>query len=847
MAPKKAMEPAPKRAADSPAEGEPPAKKATIEESEVDDPEDTRPKIDIPVTIQPHEMTLNVMPTLGGRLLMPLSDCGLQHLLAGARANVGIKSGRHLFEARIVETLIDNLKVKSPAPKVQVRIGFSLPGSSLFLGENEESICWDSEAFFHSETTRKPSGFRFGKDHIIGVLLNLDANTVSMFRDGERVAKPMELPESLKGKALCPHVTFRGVSLQLNFGPKPMAPLSFKCRMVAGAATEDVEIAAAPPMNNGKCEVVFPMAVPDEGPFDWLEAFLEENPHHVELSNRQLVDWVTKSGIEKRNKLSGSKSSNDRPEVSFGIPALEDLSARKIIHAVAPLAPRNYVIMEVRGNLLKSERTSLIRSFGQKFQSIACVAVGEPAAAHKTKVHAQLLKQKQVKIDAEFRSKKAALERKKAIDARQKALKQTRDKVEALKKAAAAAKKKDDGDDDAEANDEEKEDEKAAEDEKNEEEEEKEEEPPAAELTEEEKRTWYSSSGTSDMAAVTLNTSFANFDLPTVDEGFSEIRYDWLDESAAKDYLAKWKRDRKLTTRVEDIQPSQWFSKKFEEWTKAVQEWQQKQKTYTKDPEKKALLADKAAEAKAAAIRAKEKETAGDEDEEKEAEVDVLLFEDVNDIGDGEPLYAHFVFEDWTLVSLRFELYLLVQAFRKDVDDVERPGVGETHLAFYYTRYYKKQLTLKHYGFSKTEDLLDLVKDTIAIDSLTNVLAINSLADDEDITFDMFLKLTEDARRERQRRIDAGDTTAKLKFLAQAGKAEAKIAPATSKSMAPTAAAQAKSSAASWPSLGLDRESGGGCGGGYGKGKGGGWSGFGGAWGGVGGGYGAGGWGKGFW
>ena len=34
---------------------------------------------------------------------------------------------------------------------------------------------------------------------------------------------------------------------------------------------------------DGKYEVIFPVAVPDEGTFDWLDDFLEKNPKYVEL------------------------------------------------------------------------------------------------------------------------------------------------------------------------------------------------------------------------------------------------------------------------------------------------------------------------------------------------------------------------------------------------------------------------------------------------------------------------------------------------------------------------------------------------------------------------------------
>ena len=62
-------------------------------------------------------------------------------------------------------------------------------------------------------------------------------------------------------------------------------------------------------------------------------------------------------------------------------------------------------------------------------------------------------------------------------------------------------------------------------------------------------------------------------------------------------------------------------------------------------------------------------------------------------IGNGEPLFADFNWEDWALLTLRYELHLLSHAFKKDVDDPERPGFSDTHLSFYYNK-------LKRGGFS---------------------------------------------------------------------------------------------------------------------------------------------------
>jgi len=144
-----------------------------------------------------------------------------------------------------------------------------------------------------------------------------------------------------------------------------------------------------------------------------------------------------------------------------------------------------------------------------------------------------------------------------------------------------------------------------------------------------------------------------------------------------------------------------------------------------------------------------------------EEDIDVFALEDVCDIGDGRPLFMHFLYEDWTLLSLRYEMHLLVHSFRRDVNDPDRPGFHESHLHFYFDKYFRKSFNPKHYGFSNLEDVLALIKDSATLNPTTKFV---EAVLPEDAGFDKFLRHTEDHRRERQRCIDAGDETAQLKF-----------------------------------------------------------------------------------
>merc|ERR1711979_71538 len=152
---------------------------------------------------------------------------------------------------------------------------------------------------------------------------------------------------ALKGKTLYPHVSYRNISVQTNFGPTPLAPLPFACRCLSTASTADVVVNKPSTPEDGKYEVMFPVAFPDEGTFEWLDSFLEKNPKYVELSDRKIVEWAASSGVIKPKSF-GQKTSNDKPEFNFGLPGMDDMSIQRIMYKIAPVVPRNYVVMEVK-------------------------------------------------------------------------------------------------------------------------------------------------------------------------------------------------------------------------------------------------------------------------------------------------------------------------------------------------------------------------------------------------------------------------------------------------------------------------------------------------------------------
>merc|ERR1712032_35985 len=100
-----------------------------------------------PVVFHGHDTTMNLMPSTVGGLLKPLTEGSLRDLLAGARGNVGVMSGRYMFEVKIIETL---------GNKAGLKVGFSTSAADLLIDEKTECVCFDSDGTFAADSKRGP-------------------------------------------------------------------------------------------------------------------------------------------------------------------------------------------------------------------------------------------------------------------------------------------------------------------------------------------------------------------------------------------------------------------------------------------------------------------------------------------------------------------------------------------------------------------------------------------------------------------------------------------------------------------------------------------------------------------
>jgi hypothetical protein len=465
-------------------------------------------------------------------------------------------------------------------------------------------VCFDSEGLFYADRRSEAAGQKFSRDQMVTVLLNLEdgtsnSNTVSLFVDGKRACKPLLLPPELKGKALYPHVCFRNVSLQVHFGPQPLAPLPFQCRSLQSAAAADCVVRKADAVQDGKFEVLFPVAIPDEGTFDWLDGFLEDNPDYTELSDRAIMDWAVKSGMTN-TVSSGSSGSKDKPKPSFGVKELDELLVRKLLYTVAPVTPRNYVVMEVKSNLVPGDRKDMLKRFGASyFKPVAQVNMGEPDAMFKSRVRTNLLRDKLEQATLEAKIKNGIKEPGEDIkDEIKEELDVDKDEKIGL----------------------------------------------TVELTEEEKKAWFRPAKTSDVHSSIVDASIHEFSLPDATEGFSEIRWGWQDEESCRAHLKDWLKTRKLKVPVDNIQSSEQFVYMLTDWCTKLKDWQAKQSAFKQQEQ---AMNELSTEAEPKQDGDKDAADASMEPKDFEHHVmapeveNVMAVTDITDTGGGRPLFSN--------------------------------------------------------------------------------------------------------------------------------------------------------------------------------------------------------------
>merc|ERR1712224_522839 len=143
-----------------------------------------------------------------------------------------------------------------------------------------------------------------------------------------------------------------------------------------------------------------------------------------------------------------------------------------------------------------------------------------------------------------------------------------------------------------------------------------------------------------------------------------------------------------------------------------------------------------------------------------------VTIDDIHNVDSkGTPIYSNFKYEDWLLLSWRYELHLLSHAFAVDVADPDRPGIFEDQVPHYYSIYFKLKCDPGKLGCDNLQKVFKVLKlpglELTAKGGKSKILTSDL---DKETSLKDFIIGVESYRRDRIRRIDAGDESAQLKF-----------------------------------------------------------------------------------
>lgn len=723
------------------------------------------PKIKHAVAINEHDATLGLFQSNMGSVLSSMKTDGFEYLFSGARANVGLKSGCYAFEVRVLESPSSPPQQQSvELPRHGLRLGFSRGQSSLILGNSPDNVCFSSDGGFSvNGEWRVVQGAKeafLGPGDVVTCILNLDRNSPDAYSfsvcvNGDSIDKPLSLPDELRGCGLYPAITLRGAVVEVNFGRDELwQPLPLGCKSVQEALGNHVEeTQVKPPQSKtGVCEVVMPVGLPDESLLTWCDAFLEDYPHFVELSDRTILELCLESGLKPVSGMGIMGLSAKDSRLSFGVPGIDNMSVRLLLDFVASRVRRHLLVLDVDANLLYNGRAECLKRFsGKGYKTTAVVILGQPPQSFK-------------EIQEEFTYKRkrrrqglatGTVKRRKLSWDFEDAINEQAFDLSSVKVSV----------------------------------------PRESEGFTELRFLWQDRS---DAEKFLRDWAVNHKDIDRVEQitpsaWFNEKLKAWELEREElitrqrqfQDGTAPCKEDKeRVKAERDEEQNKQELDREIQELTDVKMEMDdldfevkdENKKNNASEVLRKKFLKLESKEAKEEDVVKEEVENmdddqAQDENVEDEYPEDDNAWQDqlgiwecdnIHDAdGSGEPLYGRFALEDWSLLNLRFELLLLLHAFQYDVADSESQGMNETYVHFYYGTYFQQVLEPAYFGCDTLEELVELVQDTVRLNRETRTLEA-LLPTGVDSSF--LVKLTEEARRNRRERLDAGDELARLSF-----------------------------------------------------------------------------------
>jgi len=234
-----------------------------------------------------------------------LHEDGFQYMWKGVRATHGVISGCYMYEVKVNE----NHRVSMPETSAQnqniVRVGCSLPLSSLFLGESAESYGWGGTGKKSNDKCFSPFGGPFGVGDVIGVIMDCDQRTVSFMKNGRFVGTAFtNVDRACQTIGMFPHIFCKNVRAEVNFSRQnAWFPAPDGVHFLDEATSHTmVHNPVDHPRRLEECEFVMMVGLPACGKTYWAIKHMEENPrkNYLLLGTNTVIDQMRVVGLRRK-------------------------------------------------------------------------------------------------------------------------------------------------------------------------------------------------------------------------------------------------------------------------------------------------------------------------------------------------------------------------------------------------------------------------------------------------------------------------------------------------------------------------------------------------------------------
>ncbi|XP_049330797.1 heterogeneous nuclear ribonucleoprotein U-like protein 2 isoform X6 [Astyanax mexicanus] len=233
-------------------------------------------------------------------------------LRSGCRLTHGFTQGKVGFEVKFVKKLSAATVDLSFDPEPHVlRVGWSVEGSSLQLGEEELSFGFD--AMGKAVTGGKAGGFGepFSEGDVLGCYAFIsDCGEAELlyYKNGRSLGEAFRISSSiLAGRALYPHVLCKNCSIALNLDPEGVmwypGPPDY-CPLPVLPSAQRTR-GPLPPPRRKDCEVLMMVGMPASGKSHWVQKHVAKNPekHYNVLSTNSILHCMRLPGPQHKELL----------------------------------------------------------------------------------------------------------------------------------------------------------------------------------------------------------------------------------------------------------------------------------------------------------------------------------------------------------------------------------------------------------------------------------------------------------------------------------------------------------------------------------------------------------------